>query len=299
MHRGYKVRVLARNTEIIKQLFPKHWRQLEIIKADLSNAHPTILREACKDCTYVVHLAGVIRGSAKEMFATNAIGTTELAIAAQRERVKKFIHISTVAVYANSLSLPVDEAHPYSWGGAYGESKAQGERNVMDSGVPYLVLRPAAVYGPGFSYGFSTIIEEMKREKMPIIGKGNNRIPLIYQDDLVIAILQALESKATNKVLNIVSDETMTQQELFHALAKELNVTPPRQHVPILVATALAAASETMARMHGHEPKLSAEAVTFLSGDRVYSNAAAKKLLGWKPKTGIKEGLKKAVQALA
>ena len=96
----------------------------------------------------VIHVAGVISGrSAADFDRANVDGTQAMLDAARNAGVKRFVHVSSIAAREPELSL-------------YGASKAKSEQLVANSGLPYAIVRPPAVYGPGDAEMLYTVLFE-------------------------------------------------------------------------------------------------------------------------------------------
>ena len=79
----------------------------------------------------------------------------------------------------------------------YGMSKREGEKYVKAFGNPYVILRPPIIYG-GKDSGFSKIAEWVNRGLMVNAGAENGKFSFIYVEDLVRAIIDAIENDKFN-----------------------------------------------------------------------------------------------------
>ena len=106
----------------------------------------------------VVHSAAWTGGaelSDAEGLRVNVEGTRNVLAAAQAAGVERFIYVSSVAVYGVNRAPLIDESMPTPpVGQAYPDSKIAAERLVRESGLPYVIIRPASTYGPrGAAWG--------------------------------------------------------------------------------------------------------------------------------------------------
>ena len=104
----------------------------------------------------------VFGAMSKSFAGTNARGTENVLEAARKAQVERFIHISTIAVVGEpDPNRIVDETHPAHPTDAYQRSKWQAEQTAMryfhDYGLPVVVLRPGAYYGPLGQYAFNRL----------------------------------------------------------------------------------------------------------------------------------------------
>lgn len=186
--RGFRVTALVRNPETAG--LPAAVR---MVTGDLQQAEALDRLVAGADA--VIHLAGAISGiTTHDFFRVNAHGTVALAEAAVRAKVRRFIHISSLAARQPALS-------------AYGASKRAGEDAVAALAGPLgaVLIRPPAVYGPG-DRATLPLFRELTRPVAVIPGRAENRFALIHVSDLARIIADA--ASGTVQGLHEVSDET-------------------------------------------------------------------------------------------
>jgi nucleoside-diphosphate-sugar epimerase len=122
----------------------------------------------------VIHVAGVINAPDAAGFeAGNVAGTAFMLAAAQRARVARFVHISSLAAREPGLSL-------------YGASKARSEALVEASPLSSAIVRPPAVYGPGDRETLELF--KMARRGLVVLPPAG-RLSLIHVDDLADLLL--------------------------------------------------------------------------------------------------------------
>jgi nucleoside-diphosphate-sugar epimerase len=131
------------------------------------------------------------------------------------------------------------------------------------------------LYGPGASDG---LIEPVRKQQFPVVGDGGGYVSWLHLDDAASATVLAVEQQATG-VFNIVDDEPAPASEWLPYLAACLGAEPPMR-VP-----------EEDAR-----PLAGDVAVTMMTEGRGFSNAKAKRELGWELsypswRQGFKDGL--------
>ena len=106
----------------------------DVCYGDVGN--PDAIAEACRDISEVIHLVAVIRGGPRQFDAINRQGTANVVAAAKAAgSVRRFIHLSAVGA-ANVPRL------------RYLYSKWLGEQEVVNSGLPYAIIRPSLIFGP-------------------------------------------------------------------------------------------------------------------------------------------------------
>jgi 2-alkyl-3-oxoalkanoate reductase len=187
---GWSVRLLARDPRraasgLLQGL------DLEIAAGDLSDA--AVLERAAAGASAIVHVAGLVKArSLDEYRRVNAVGTEKLVAAAARVAPESlFVLVSSQAAAGPARNgRPVteaDPAHPVSW---YGVSKREGEEAVARGWKgPWIVLRPAVVYGPGDS-GLLAYFRMAASGWLPVPA-ANTRIQIVGVEQVALAIARA------------------------------------------------------------------------------------------------------------
>ncbi len=315
--KGYSLNFLDYNAERVRERFKKQIAFLEpgedaagaptkarLFQANLAKGDPDDLAQieaACKECDCVVHLAALLDYSAprKRIFAVNVNGTRRVLEAAKRAGVKRFVFASSTSVYRAPRYLPIDEKHPVAPANAYGQSKAEAERLVRASGLPYVILRFALVYGPGFEEGFRYVADKIKEGKMVLIGSGENRIAFVHASDAAQAVALAIERReAVNRDFIIASDESVTQEQALAAIADALGVKPPEKRVFKTLAYAGAHYSMLKRKVGLSKSILTPENVGTLCEDRWYDVTKARTVLGFEARVRFEDGLHEFISSL-
>jgi len=214
---GYDLRLLVREGEKVFLKTPA-----DILTGDLLNK--ASLRAATREIETVIHLAGLTHTNNQEMYyLINTLGTKNLLEACQEAQVKKFIFISSRAA---GLS-----------GGAYAKSKFLAEEEVIKSGLNWVILRLAEVYGAAESEAISKLIRIIKSNYLiPIIGFGQFRLAPIFLDDALEGILEVLKNPAINKKnYNLAGPEEITYNELVNQILKEAGLKRIKIFLPVIL----------------------------------------------------------------
>jgi nucleoside-diphosphate-sugar epimerase len=200
-------------------------------------------------------------------------GTRALLEAAVPAGARRMVTQSIAFLYAPEGDWVKDEeARPFTAApGAFGESvRAALEMEDMVERAPDVegvVLRYGLFYGPGTWYAADgSIAEEVRRRRLPIVGRGNGMQSWIHVDDAAAATVAAVE-RGRPGVYNVVDDEPAPIREWLPLYAEALGATPPRR-VPKLLG-----------RIAGGRV-----AATMATEGRGASNEKAKRELGWEPR---------------
>jgi predicted dehydrogenase/nucleoside-diphosphate-sugar epimerase len=231
---GWQVRALVHNPSRAARLARL---PVEMVQGDLKS--PADMARAVEGCDAVVHCAiGTAYGRRREIFAVTVGGTQALADAARAAGVKRFVHLSSIAVHGNDVAAVIDEATPVRppKGDDYSESKAAAEeviRRAARAGLPALMLRPGNVYGP-FSKTFVVRpMQYLARNALVLAGSADTPSNTVYVDNLVRAVvcgLEAPEGVADGRAFTISDGDDWTWGEFYGYLAaglgRELRTAP-------------------------------------------------------------------------
>jgi len=132
-------------------------------------------------CDTVVHLAAVTgKRPPAEYFAINTEGTKVLLEQCKQAGVRRFLHISSIAVKYPEKSMYY-----------YAQSKELSEIAVKESGLAYSIVRPTIVIGRD-SPAWQSLVKLAKLPVIPIFGNGRSVIQPIYVNDLVDCLITLL-----------------------------------------------------------------------------------------------------------
>ncbi|HWJ51182.1 MAG TPA: NAD(P)-dependent oxidoreductase [Solirubrobacteraceae bacterium] len=239
------------------------------------------------DC--VVHLAAEIASqrSERKVREVNVDGTGRLleacVAASQGDPASgpRLVFSSTVVTGdAHGALLSEDEPLPVQT--PYGRSKQEGERLVLGSGLPAVVVRPSHVYGPGGWYANELIPRLRQPGRFAVIGSGENLWDVVHVDDVVSALILAVEGAPAGSIYHVADDEPIAFYDFMALTAKALGVGPPRR-IPAALAR-IAAGSN---------------AVDAVVRSARSSNAKIKRELDWQPRfPSAREGVADAVARL-
>lgn len=175
--------------------------------------------------TKVVHLAGLAHAEAgihapDTYQRINSHATAEMVGEARRAHVERFILISSIGAQsgpsADHVLTEDDDPKPVD---PYGQSKLNAEAVVRQSDIPYVVLRPAVVYGPGAKGNPARLMRVVNTPWPLPFAAFDNRRSLLSVDNLVEAILLVLEtSRALGNIYVVADYEALTLAEIIRTL---------------------------------------------------------------------------------
>lgn len=207
----------------------------------------------------------------------NLRGTLNLLRCAVEHRVENFVFASSSSVYGVGARVPFSETDPADRPiSPYAATKRGGEllchtyHHLYD--LPITCLRFFTVYGPRQRpemaiHKFTRLIREGK--PIPLYGRGDTRRDYTFIDDAVDAMMQALERTYPFEIINVGEARTVSLNELVEILEECLGRKAVVEHLPMQPGDVF----ETWADI-----------------------SKAQKLLGYCPKTDIREGIQKFVE---
>ncbi len=272
---------------------------LEIVRADILDARR--IKEAVSGCTYVVHAAGLFRfwGDRDAFERINVGGTENVLRAVVQSPVKKLIYISTVALIGTpDPRLTVDEAHPARPADHYQRSKLHAEqligRYCAERGVPALILRPGAFYGPLGAYAFNRLFfrDPLRGIIMQVNGGRYVTFPA-YVPDVARVVVSALECGRVGETYN-VSGESLTHRQAFDVICEEGAIRFPRLTIPGWLGIAVARGMTAFSHVTGREPFWPITLRSYVYNYWNVSSEKARRELGFVP-TDFREGARRTL----
>lgn len=161
--------------------------------------------------------------------STNVLGTIHVIREAQRTNAK-LVYFQTSLCYGPHPASPVSTNAPLDPRGSYAVSKTAGESYIMDSGVPFVSLRLANMYGPRNLSGPVPTFYKRLTEGRPCTVVDSRR-DFVFVDDLVwVAVKAATQGSG---VYHVSSGTDRSIRELYEAIASALEIdAPPAETVP-------------------------------------------------------------------
>lgn len=269
---GQKVRAVVRTpakAQALKDL------GVEVVPGDIDDR--ASLEAAAQGCDRVIHLVGIIQeGRGFTFRSVHVEGTRNVLDAAKKAGVRHFIYQSALGTREGAKS-------------EYHRTKYEAEKLVKASGIPYTILRPSLIYGPGDL--FTIRLAEMIKLSpvLPVIGTGRSKIQPIYIEDVASCIVKLLTgSQHAGKTYEIGGPEELTYEEVTKAIAKALGVNRPVVHMPLFFMRTMARVVEAVL------PKapVTTDQLIMLQEDNVCDMRDIREVFGIEP-VQFREGLEK------
>ena len=299
---GYRVRALHRSTssfELIKDL------DLELVQGDLFE--PASLQRAARSVDLVIHCAGMVASwrDPERMIASHVQGTRNVLQAALRQRVGRFVHLSSVA----SLGIPhnrsdatdgMSESHVWNshrlvW--PYGYAKWRAELEVwraVAAGLDGRIAIPSYVLGPGGQQRRSgSRLAQLTRVALPAAPAGG--LNVVHIQDVVDGVLATAQRGHPGRRYLLVG-HNLSFMDLLIALAEGAGHRPPRWELPSAPLRAVGKAAAALApRAPWLPPRL--PMLSLLGHYFYYDDRRTRSDLGLGPPKSLESTLQADVQA--
>jgi UDP-glucose 4-epimerase len=240
------------------------------------------LAAALTGVDYLFHLAAETAAHPQTgeqgLLRANVLGTQDLYGSAAKAGVKKIVFVSTVSAYGRRAGPPMVETERPLPDTVYGASKLTGEHLTAtvgrQHGVEWNVLRLFFVYGPRqviASGGYSSVVIRTGRRllegKTPeVYGDGEQVFDYVYNEDVSAAALRALEAPISGEVFNVGTGIGVRIRDLIAQLSEIAG---------------------------GELTPVFTQADGTAGTSRVADAGKIQRLLGWKAKTTLEEGLRR------
>jgi nucleoside-diphosphate-sugar epimerase len=285
---GFEVRCLARSRARAAGL-PTECR---VVEGDLFDR--PALTSLLSGAEVVIHAAGLVMArNEAEFFTVNRDGTRTLALAAREAGVSRFVHVSSLAASGPaSPTAPADENSPPRPVTPYGRSKLAGEEALRAEGIPFTILRPPAVYGPG-DRAFLRLFRLARLGFAPVLGDGQQILSLVHVADLVRALLTvATAAGVDGRLYHAAGPELVTQRDLVQAIGCAVGRSVRVLAIPAPLARGLLHLTGALARLARRPTQLAANrAGEYLAPAWTCSSAALERDTGWRAQVPLERGL--------
>jgi nucleoside-diphosphate-sugar epimerase len=257
--------------------------------------------KAAQDVAVILHLAMGADKSFPGAFLNTVVTTRNLLDASlEYTRLRRFVNISSFAVYNNTQKDLLDEYSPIeeqpgTAGDSYRFAKIKQDELVMEYGarfgIPYVIVRPGSVFGPGKE----SITSRVGIDTFGFFAHmgGSNRIPFTYVDNCADAtVLAGVKPGIEGEIFNVVDDDLPSSRHFLREYKR--HVRPfSSVYVPHLVSYVLCWGWERYSEWSQGQlpPAFNRRRWRAEWKATRYSNEKLKTRLGWTPKVSMAEGL--------
>ena len=222
--------------------------------------------------------------------------TVNVLKAAKKEGVKRFVYCSTCGVHGNVENPPAAETAPIKPADYYQRTKYEAEPLVLaehGATMQTLVVRPAAIYGPGDPERFGMIFRRVNKGIFPIFGDGKALYHPLYIDNFVDLLEIVLQPGMGDGEVYLVADEEYVEiDQLVKRVAKAMGKEVRMPHYPFLPLSIAGQVMEKLCQPFKITPPIFPRRVDWYRQNRAFDISKAKRDLGYKPRVGLDEGLR-------
>jgi 2-alkyl-3-oxoalkanoate reductase len=262
---------------------------------------PVAVDKAVEGAGIVIHCGAAMKGGWPEHKGGTVVGTQNIVDACNKHGVKQLVHISSMSVVdwagmsgnGKVCELSAYEPRPDERG-AYTRAKLEAEKIVCEAtkhGLPAVILRPGQIFGGGIPL-INGAIARNAGGRWLVLGDGKLNLPLVYIDDVVDAIINSIDKKLTRgEVIQIIDPETLTQDDVLGLAGGN----KPVMRVPRPVVFALGKLSEVPLGAIGRQSPVAVYRLKSALARLNYESDRASQLLGWRPRVGVREGIRRVM----
>lgn len=314
------VRALAARGDEVRSLdladAPEESTRITSLRADLRDADA--IRRATEGVEVVYHAASRVqtrRTGADEVRAVNVGGTENLLAACRACGVPRLVYVSSASVVYGGADIENgDETLPYpsSFHAPYAETKAVAERTVLDASGDALrtcAIRPHIIFGPGDGRFFPAVLSRARAGTLrAYVGDPHKLSDFTYVENLVDGLLLADaalargDAAASGQAFFVTNGEPLPFWEMVGKLLDGLGLARPTTRVPFPIAYSAAAFRETLDALRGiptSEESLTRFTIRYLTTHHYFSNAKAARVLGYRARVGLEDGIRRTLAAMA
>ncbi len=285
---GARVRAFVRynsrgDSGLLRQLPANALAEIEIIGGDIRDS--SAILKASEGAQIVFHLGALISIPysylhPREVAESNFMGTLNLLMACQQNKIERMIHTSTSEVYGTARYAPINEAHPLQGQSPYSASKIGADKLAesfhLTYDLPVVTVRPFNTFGPRQSARavIPTIITQALAGKSIQLGNLDTTRDFTYVDDTVNGFIKAAEvAGVEGQTFNLGTGQEIRVGELARRIMQMVGN-------PLEV-------SQDATRLRPTK----SEVLRLIS-----DNSLARSMLGWSPHVTLDEGLARTIE---
>ena len=257
-------------------------KETEMRRGDIRDLEA--VRSACRGVECVYHcVAQVPLARDKRLFdSVNRLGTENILTASLDAGVRKFVYLSSSAVYGIPKSNPVDEETPPAPLEAYGRAKLAGEQKCLEfvrRGLDATIIRPRTILGQGRLGIFQMLFDLVSQGcNVPVFGRGDNLYQFVHASDLADACIRAA-GRPGPSAYNCGARKFGSMRETLEALCRHAKTGSRVRGVPMGLASGLMRAAGFL-RLAPFAPYHA-----LMYGRSLYFDVSkASRDLGWEPR---------------
>jgi predicted dehydrogenase/nucleoside-diphosphate-sugar epimerase len=278
---------------------------VEIALGDLGD--PEAVDRAVRGVRTVVHVGAAMKGGWEDHERGTVDGTRHVVEACLRHGVEKLVHVSSMSVSdwagtarSGGVLSEVSPCEPRpEERGHYTRAKLAAERIVLgavaERGLPGVVLRPGQIFGGKLPLLTGAVARRVGGRWL-VLGDGRLPLPLVYLDDVVDALVTALDGPLRGgEVIQLVDPVRLTQEDVLARAAPGAAVL----RAPRALVFAAGRLSEPVFGALKRRSPVAAYRLRSALARVEFASDRARRLLGWGPRVGVLEGIRRVTEPAA
>jgi nucleoside-diphosphate-sugar epimerase len=253
-------------------------------------------------CDLVINTAAVVSNTAlqESYWRISVNGVRRALDAAVAGGAHRFLQVSSCAAFGKKYPPNVDETFPVAaaTGRNYDDAKGGSEHPALAAHaageIACTIVRPGDVYGPGSRPWVLIPLESIASGSFLLPARGKGTMSPVYIDDLVDGIvLAAGQERGAGQIFTLTGGVGVTCEEFFAYHWRWAGKRGrPRAYSTATVAR-LARAAGLVRRLQGRTSEVGTEALAVLTKPGTFSIDKARRLLGYEPRIGLAEGMRR------
>lgn len=227
-------------------------------------------------------------------FDINVTGTRNLLEVAKEAGVRRFIFFSSVKAMGESSEFLLDENDKCLPVTAYGRSKLEAERLVLNGGyVPEpVVLRLPMVYGVTKKGSLPKLIRAISKKRFPPMPELGNKRSMVHVDDVVQAALLVMNrDEAIGQIFIVTDGLAYSTRQIYDLIKERLGMSESLLSIPLVFFVMLALIGDLIGKVLGKRFIFDSDTWSKLKSSAEYSNKKIVNKLGFSPKNNLSNAL--------
>jgi dihydroflavonol-4-reductase len=285
--RGDTVVGLVRKTSDLSRL---EGHSVQLVYGDITDR--AALQMAMQGVDVVFHTAAYVElglVDAAKMERINVEGTRTVLETAKTAGVSKLVYCSTIGIYGDTQGQVIDETfqrQQADFSSAYDSTKYKAQQLVDQfaaEGLPVVSVMPSGIFGADDPH-FGPVLQTFLKGRLKVWAGGDRITGIVHVDDLVAAMLLAVEKAAPGSHY-IISTGDLSTRAMFEFLSQETGVPAPRE-VPEPIVRLAGNVLDPIGRLFSWQPPISRERVHYVYDRCVrVDGSKARRELGWQPRS--------------
>lgn len=301
-HEKIKTYAIGRDTTQLNSLKKQgiSTYNIDLTTISQNNYNNSLINDLLKNSDQVWHCAALSSpwGDYQDFLNINTYSTCELFKRASRAGVKKFIYISTPAIYYSGkpqyniveTDIPEKQINHYATTKRMAEIELQ--QLAYSSDTELVILRPRAIFGEYDNVLLPRMLKmySVKNNQLTLPNGGNVLLDLTWADNVYEA-MRCASKPSINGIFNITNQEPILLKDALKLLFQELNLKLNIKSINPTLLNHLASAAELCGNIVNKEPIFTKYSIGAISYDMTLSNDSAINILGYMPRTSTKKSL--------